>query len=290
MNILLIGGTRFLGKALALRLARRHQVTVLSRNSMSLPGVKRWVGDRMKSLPQVKAGQYDLIIDFIAYDEQGVPELLTKTAHYLTISSLWLCRGFGIQTDEPVLESLSFLDLEAPEITHNYLLGKQRLENLLYKKRSALTGIIRLPILLGREDHTGRLCFYGDKVSQEKTCYVDTHNTDHACILWSEDAASVIFCAIDQHLPQLTGIWEVVPEDGGCSITEWLGLIGQVLEKAPVVVPVNSHTDEGRTLLKDDPLWREITLQRSRHNLFDLTGISSTPPAQWLSYSLLDKA
>lgn len=96
MNVLLIGGSGFLGSILAEHfLAAKDRVTILSRGNKPLPtGVEPIIADRKNadSFASAVNGQtFDLVVDvnaFTAADVQAVtPALAGKTGHYVLIST-----------------------------------------------------------------------------------------------------------------------------------------------------------------------------------------------------------
>ena len=276
-----------MGRALVMGLATEHEVTVLSRNPFTIEGVERWVGDRLESLPQVPGNHFDLVIDFIAYDDQGLEIILPKTPHYLAISSLWLCRGYGVRADQSVEACAPFASADLPDVTVNYLQGKRKLENALLSSEWSRTGVIRFPILWGRDDHTARLTYYRDRILSNQPCYLTPEAQSSAQILWSEDAVRVLIGAISCRLSSLEGIWEALTDSQGLLVREWIELIGKAVGRDPIFKTLAST--EGEELLEEDPLFREKVVEKSPHNLFDLMGFTPTPPAEWLRKSLVEE-
>jgi 2'-hydroxyisoflavone reductase len=96
VRILLVGGTSFVGRAIALAgLARDHEVTVLNRGvtQSDLPDtVTRLVGDRRGDLGALAGRSFDATVDVIAYwpgDVAFLHEALgDRGGHHLQISSV----------------------------------------------------------------------------------------------------------------------------------------------------------------------------------------------------------
>lgn len=66
MKLLIIGGTRFVGRHLvAAALERGHEVTLFNRGSQSSPfaGVETIRGDRNKDLDKLQGRRWDVVID-----------------------------------------------------------------------------------------------------------------------------------------------------------------------------------------------------------------------------------
>ncbi len=100
MDVLLIGGTRFLGPLLVMRLlAGGHRVTILNRGTRPdpfgafLPRIQGFVADRRS--PQFVAAlgdrTFDAVVDFAAYEREdidgAVRALRGRVGHYLLIST-----------------------------------------------------------------------------------------------------------------------------------------------------------------------------------------------------------
>lgn len=97
MRILIIGGTRFVGKhAAQMFIKARHDVTLFNRGNNTLPPwaseVKVITGDRKTDLAEkLKGTEYDAVIDMVLYDEQEARDVLTalsgRVKHYIMIST-----------------------------------------------------------------------------------------------------------------------------------------------------------------------------------------------------------
>lgn len=83
MDILVIGGTRFYGRAFTeLALSKGHNVTVFHRgqsDSDHFDGATRIIGDRHEDLEKLGNGSWDVVLDTCAF----VPGSVTQTAEYL---------------------------------------------------------------------------------------------------------------------------------------------------------------------------------------------------------------
>jgi 2'-hydroxyisoflavone reductase len=96
MRILIIGGTRFLGRALVgSALARGHRLTLFNRgrsNPDLFPQVERLTGDRLVGLEPLQGQEWDAVIDTCGYEPAAVrlsAGLLAGAVHrYVFISSI----------------------------------------------------------------------------------------------------------------------------------------------------------------------------------------------------------
>ncbi|MGC8511156.1 MAG: NAD-dependent epimerase/dehydratase family protein [Acidimicrobiales bacterium] len=95
MDVLIVGGTSFVGRAIALSALRDHHVTVLNRGltPTDLPAtVERLVGDRSGDLRCLDGRRFDATIDCIAYRPSDVDRLAEalgdRGGHHVHISSV----------------------------------------------------------------------------------------------------------------------------------------------------------------------------------------------------------
>ena len=94
MNILVLGGTRFLGMRVMKELTKKeHQITVVSRRggtttyNSSIICAEREIG-----LKILEGKYYDLVLDFICYKSKDIVDISEriKAGSYVMISTTWL--------------------------------------------------------------------------------------------------------------------------------------------------------------------------------------------------------
>lgn len=285
-KILLLGGTRFVGKRVAFELAKQHELTVLSHNPLEISNVRRIVAERAVGLAQLSGERFDTILDFIAYDQTGVAEACALADTYLAISSAWLPRLNGGKADGMVPEDDSAAPLDMPAVTRRYLLGKARLEEAIRQCREQghSAASLRLPILMGEGDHTGRLDFYRRRIADGSPLLLVSGGINSAQVLWSEDAVRVIASLIDSGKGGEQAIWEALP-DCGMAVKDFIeqvsGSMGATVRF--VDASVDLLMEKLPAYLDAEPLWRESPLPKTAANLFTALRISATPPTEWLS-------
>ncbi|WP_457093363.1 NAD-dependent epimerase/dehydratase family protein [Microvirga sp. P5_D2] len=112
MNVLVVGGTGFLGGAVAREaLARGHEVAIFTRGQTgrdAVPdGIEVLVGDRHRDLSSLKGRTFDLVVDTCAFAPDAVASLLDalpETGRYALVTSASVYAGFkvpGISEDSP---------------------------------------------------------------------------------------------------------------------------------------------------------------------------------------------
>src|SRR5829696_1710623 len=102
MRILIIGGTRFLGRHLVeSALARGHEVTLFNRGKTNpdlFPQLERILGDREKDVDKLKGRIWEAVIDVTGYLPRIVrlsAEVLEATvSRYVFISSISVYENF----------------------------------------------------------------------------------------------------------------------------------------------------------------------------------------------------
>lgn len=174
MNILIIGGTRFLGRHIVTSArARGHTVTLFNRGK-SNPGVFRRVptisGDREHDLDKL-SGHWDAVIDTCGYFPRVVKlsaeALKKRVGKYVFISSISVYSDFskaGINESDPVgkLE-----DESIEEITgETYGPLKALCEKAVQDVYGADALIIRPGLIVGPHDATDRFTYWPVRIAR----------------------------------------------------------------------------------------------------------------------------
>lgn len=163
MKILVLGGTRFIGRHIVERLAAAgHKVVCFHRGqtNAALPaGVEERLGDRNESLEAVANDCWDAIVDTSCYRaEQMQRSLELRTDRYLFISTVSVYRDFaisGISEDGPTIESFDPADEAA-----SYGGNKAACERLLLERDATQSTIVRPGLVAGAWDTTGRFTYW----------------------------------------------------------------------------------------------------------------------------------
>jgi 2'-hydroxyisoflavone reductase len=104
MKLLILGGTRFLGRHLAGQaLAQGHQVSLLHRglsNAQLFPEAEHLITDRDKNLSCLSGKQWDAVIDTSAYVPRQVRQVVQalgdRVGHYQLVSTISVYAGFAL--------------------------------------------------------------------------------------------------------------------------------------------------------------------------------------------------
>ena len=174
MKILIIGGTRFLGRHLVNSArARRHEVTLFNRGQTnpSLFGqVEKIRGDREKDLDQL-SGQWDAVIDTCGYFPRIVrmsaEALKDKVEQYVFVSSLSVYADFskiGINESHPVGKIENETIEEITGETYGPL--KALCEKAVQDVFGIDSLIIRPGLIVGPHDPTDRFTYWPVRVAR----------------------------------------------------------------------------------------------------------------------------
>jgi 2'-hydroxyisoflavone reductase len=215
MRILIIGGTRFLGRHLVeAALARRHEVTLFNRGQSNpdlFPQLETIIGDREKDLDKLSGRIWDTTIDVAGY----LPRIVRLSAiglersvsRYVFISSLSVYADFrkiGIDESYPVgkIEGES-----VEEITgETYGPLKALCEKAVRETYGERALIIRPGLIVGPHDPTDRFTYWpvrvtrgGDILAPQKpeavTQIIDVRDLSDFIIKLIEENASGVYNA-----------------------------------------------------------------------------------------------
>lgn len=172
MHVLVIGGTRFVGYLLVWRLlARGDRVTILNRGTHADPfgdRVERLRGDRRTDLARLVEGRrFDAAVDFAAYDGPEVEAVVRslRADHYVFVSTgqVYLVReGCPKPSRESDYEGKVLARPSTPDEVSQWEYGvfKRDGEDVLARATSFPSTRVRIPIVNGERDHSGRLESY----------------------------------------------------------------------------------------------------------------------------------
>jgi 2'-hydroxyisoflavone reductase len=175
MNILIIGGTRFLGIHLVNEaISRGHEVTIFNRGSVDaslLPqSVEYLVGDRDGNLTALEGRKWDAVIDTCGYVPRVVRQsaqlLSTACDQYAFISSISVYNDFSKEIDESS-EVGKLTDESVEEVTgETYGPLKALCENEVKSFFPEGALIIRPGLIVGPNDPTDRFTYWPIRISR----------------------------------------------------------------------------------------------------------------------------
>ncbi|WP_018349319.1 NAD-dependent epimerase/dehydratase family protein [Longispora albida] len=204
-RIAVIGGSRYFGKDLVLRLRDAgHAVTVVNRGSAAVPeGVAHVVADRDDEAALTEALRdqaFDVVLDQVLYTPRQAAAAARvfagRTSRYVMTSTIEVYDGVAGGT-APLTESaidLAALPVDLNAVTWEYAEGKRQAEAVL--ARSGLPYVtVRAGHVLGAGDFTGRLEHYATRARAGEPIVVAAEDQPSSFIHAPEMAAFLHWAA-----------------------------------------------------------------------------------------------
>jgi 2'-hydroxyisoflavone reductase len=176
LRLLVLGGTRFLGRAaVEAALARGHEVTLFNRgetNPELFPEAEKLRGDRTRDLEVLKGREWDAVLDpsgFIPSVVRASAEALADfTGYYLFVSSVSVYASLAEPTDEdsPVAELGDLPDDRLTDDYSNYGALKALCERVVGDVFGERQAIVRPGLIVGANDPTGRFTYWPHRVAR----------------------------------------------------------------------------------------------------------------------------
>jgi nucleoside-diphosphate-sugar epimerase len=178
MNILIIGGTRFLGRHLAeSALARGHNVTFFNRGKSNpglFPQIETIVGDREHDLDKLAGREWDAVIDTCGYFPRIVrlatASLESSASRYVFISSISvypdaILKKIGIDESDTVgtMEDESVEEITNETYGPLKALCEKTVQDIFGAER---TLIIRPGLIVGPNDISDRFTYWPVRVAR----------------------------------------------------------------------------------------------------------------------------
>jgi 2'-hydroxyisoflavone reductase len=232
MKLLVIGGTRFVGRHLVEEaLQRGHAVTLFNRgkNASLFPNIEQLYGDRDKDVSVLGGKLFDAVIDTCGYIPrhlQTVAEVLPDVPLYVFISTISVYADpIPLHADEHA--PLATLKEPTEQVTNEtYGALKVSCENVVTKsfKKSL---IIRPGIIVGPYDHTDRFGYWINRVAKGGEMLAPGKPGDPRQFIDARDLASWTVEALER---RLTGTFNVITSADSLTF-------GRVLETTKTLSP-----------------------------------------------------
>lgn len=175
MRILMLGGTKFVGRHLVeTALSRGHDLTLFHRGQTNrdlFPQVESILGDRDGGLGALDGGTWDCVIDTCGY----VPRLVSASAsylaglavHYTFISSLSVYTDFGAPNQDETAPVGTMSDPTVEQITaETYGPLKVLCEEAAEREFPGAVLQVRAGVIVGPYDPTDRFTHWVDRVAR----------------------------------------------------------------------------------------------------------------------------
>jgi len=171
MRLLVLGGTKFLGRATVdTALARGHEVTLFNRgrtNPDLYPGVEKIRGDRTERLSALDGREWDAVLDMSTFLPRvvllSVDALCRGVDRYVYVSSISAYADFNV----PPVEGAPVAQLENPasESIEDYGALKAACERIVDEAYGDAALIVRPGLIVGPHDPTDRFTYWPRRVA-----------------------------------------------------------------------------------------------------------------------------
>ena len=299
MDVLIIGGTGYIGKIVTeLLLERSDNVTIFSRGS-SRPywwsQIEHITGDREdpSSFAQnLKGRKFDCVIDTQAFKKEDVESVINmfqgNTERYFLVStgSVYLEGGVDFLNQCPYNEGSvdwSTIDYSYPAGLDPYAIGKRHCEKWINENCSIPYTIVRIPAVMGEADPTGRMWWWIQRARDGGEVILPPQSLGSFRTIYSGDAAKNFIRILDHPDTINQTYYVAMPEI--MDLNRWSNSLWNSMgtECSPVYVPLNIIRNEPNLQLYFPPLGRPF------NNIHDLTksedtfGIVTRPFDQWIT-------
>ncbi len=293
MKLLVLGGTKFLGRALVeAALGRGDEVTTFTRGATNpelFPEVDRRRGDRDGDLRSLEHGEWDAVVDTSGYVPRVVraaAELLReRVGRYLFVSSISV---YADATTPPTEESpLAELDDPASEeIMRDYGALKAACERVVSDVYGERALLVRPGLIVGPHDPTDRFTYWPRRVAAGGDVLAPGSPEDPAQFIDVRDLAAWLLRALDDCR---AGAYNATGEPLG---------IGELLEECKAVtgsdarfhwLPADRLLAEGVQPWTELPLWlpaEHAALNRSEVSKARAAGLAFRPLAETIRDTL----
>ena len=175
MRVLVLGGTKFLGRAfVAAALERGHTLTLFNRGETNpdlFPDVEQLRGDRSGDLSPLAGRVFDAIVDPSGYVPAVVrasAELLGDCGQYVFVSSVSVYANFSTPPNEesPVAELGAASADELASYYSNYGALKALCEQAVWDIFREHSLIVRPGLIAGPHDPTGRFTYWAHRLER----------------------------------------------------------------------------------------------------------------------------
>lgn len=166
MRILVLGGTKFLGRAIVeAALASRHDVTLFNRgqtNADLFPEVEKLRGDRDGDIGALRGRSWNAVVDVAGYLPRVVRQSveLVDAPYYLFVSTRSVYADLSSSPDE---DAPLHADVDSEEIMEEYGALKAMCERVAQERPGA---IVRPGLIAGPHDPTGRFTYWPHRIAR----------------------------------------------------------------------------------------------------------------------------
>jgi 2'-hydroxyisoflavone reductase len=219
MRLLILGGTRFVGRHLAaVALAAGWEVTLFNRgreDPAAFPDARHLTGDRDGGLDALAAGEWDTVVDTCGY----VPRIVRASAELLRdrIGSYVFISSAGVYADKSragLTEADALVELDDPrseDVGAHYDGLKALCEATLRDVLGQSATIIRPGLIVGPDDPTNRFTYWVTRMARGGDVLAPEPRDQAVQIIDVRDLARFVLTIASQ---QVAGVFNAVGDIG----------------------------------------------------------------------------
>ncbi|MEP7145930.1 MAG: NAD-dependent epimerase/dehydratase family protein [bacterium] len=263
MNILILGGTVFLGRHLVKSaLSRNHTITLFNRgqhNPELFPEIEKIKGDRTVSLDQLKDRKFDAVIDTCGYFPRAVKmsaEFLKDSAdHYTFISSVSVYKDFSIKGMDENAVTGKIEDESIEEITgESYGPLKVLCENAVTDIYNDRALNIRPGLIVGENDPSDRFTYWVHRISDGGKVFAPDGRDSNVQFIDVKDLADWTIKMAEE---KNSGVYNATGPDYELTFGNFIKACQEVTKKKSEIIWAGEQfiTDENVSGWTDLPMW-----------------------------------
>ncbi|OGK06239.1 MAG: hypothetical protein A2W80_00815 [Candidatus Riflebacteria bacterium GWC2_50_8] len=261
MKVLLVGGTRFVGRHLVEELTRRgHDLTMFNRGTNNIfPQLKTIIGDRniQNDIDKAVGENWDVVIDTCAYfprQVQMLGSIVHSDALYVLISSISVYKNQEIPGLQENAELISISEDTPEQITGETYGGFKILCEKAAEKIGTRSLIIRPGLIVGPHDTTDRFTYWPYRISYGEKVLVPDCPRAPLQFIDARDLAVFIVNSIEKGS---TGAFNLVNSPGEFCFEDLIAACYRVTgsQAAKIAVPEDFLLSKGVESWSDLPFW-----------------------------------
>jgi 2'-hydroxyisoflavone reductase len=267
LDILILGGTRFLGLHMtAFAVSRGHRVTFFNRgktNTTRFTEIERLTGDRNGDITALKGRRWDVVIDNSGY----VPRQVTATAEllhattplYVFVSTVSVYVGFDKPNDEnsPLGTLTDPTTDKVDGMTYGPLkaLCEQATRRVYGEQRSL---IVRPGLIVGPDDNTDRFTYWPARAARGGKFMAPGSPRDPVQFIDVRDLAEFTIESVENNV---SGTFNLLSPPGRYTIGDIVSASVEAAKKivmadaVPVWIPTSFLDEQKVSAWSDMPVW-----------------------------------
>lgn len=253
MKILVIGGTRFVGRHFVdAALARGHEITLFNRgqsNADLYPNVENLRGDRETDLSAFAGRHWDAVVDTCGYLPRIVRlsalELADKVDRYLFISTISVYQtpmGVGDDENAPLIELEDPTVEEVMEYYGGLKVLCERAVEEIYGNRSL---IVRPGMIVGPHDPTDRYTYWAVRVASGGEMLLPRATDRMVQYIDARDLGELMVTLLEQNA---TGAYNATGPEAPLTWDEWVDVFKQASGSRPTLTWVDDSFLESKEM------------------------------------------